>query len=112
MTDRRINALANEAMESIETDDSEDYAHGRAAIEQAIRCALSEHDAESDKFAYWLRREWWFHHGCNEPVALYGDDGEMQCSKCRTDFKREDIYVLKAKVLGQRIGLAQQQKGG
>ncbi len=27
-------------------------------------------------------------HGCNFG-SLYGDDGEMQCSKCRLDFKRD-----------------------
>lgn len=64
-------------------------------------------DDERDKFAFWLRREWWFNHGCNEPAALYGDDGEMSCAKCNTDFKREDVYALKGKVLARRIGFAQ-----
>jgi hypothetical protein len=29
----------------------------------------------------------WRRHGC-ESKALYGDDGEMQCSACGIDFKR------------------------
>lgn len=42
MNDKRINELANEAMESIETDDGEDYAHARCAIEHAIKKAIDE----------------------------------------------------------------------
>lgn len=45
-----------------------------------------------------LRRLLWLRHGC--PMStLYGDDGEMQCSKCGIDFKRmsagaiEDAFV-------------------
>ena len=34
-----------------------------------------------------LRQLLWLRHGCGVP-ALYGDDGEMQCSKCMIDFKR------------------------
>ena len=36
-----------------------------------------------------LRRLLWLHHGCPH-VALYGDDGEMQCNNqsCMVDFKR------------------------
>lgn len=34
-----------------------------------------------------LRRLLWLRHGCSI-VALYGDDGEMQCSACGIDFKR------------------------
>ena len=34
-----------------------------------------------------LRRLLWLHHGC-PTISLYGDDGEMQCSKCGIDFKR------------------------
>jgi len=35
-----------------------------------------------------LRKLLWLRHGCE---GLYGDDGEMQCGKCRIDFKRDDI---------------------
>lgn len=43
-----------------------------------------------------LRRTLWLNHGC---VALYGDDGEMQCGDCLTDFKREALSELFVKVL-------------
>ena len=33
-----------------------------------------------------LRMLLWLRHGCD---GLYGDDGEMQCSKCMIDFKRD-----------------------
>ena len=41
-----------------------------------------------------LRYEWWMNHGC-ERIALYGDDGEMQCS-CHpfVDFKRAPLDEL------------------
>ena len=35
-----------------------------------------------------LRQLLWLNHGCS-PAALYGDDGEMQCSACLIDFKRD-----------------------
>ena len=34
-----------------------------------------------------MRRLLWFRHNC-PTSALYGDDGEMQCSACGIDFKR------------------------
>lgn len=60
-------------------------------------CPLEE-DAETSKLR--LRKLLWLRHGC-EVSALYGDDGEMQCSSCGIDFKRtcpEAIYdILAAK---------------
>lgn len=42
---------------------------------------------EENKNEMILRKLLWLHHGC--PFrALYGDDGEMQCSWCQIDFKR------------------------
>lgn len=35
-----------------------------------------------------LRKLLWLRHGC---MGLYGDDGEMQCSKCMIDFKRDSV---------------------
>ena len=43
-----------------------------------------------------LRKLLWLRHGCPIP-ALYGDDGEMQCSKCKIDFKLDS-----AKAIGKR----------
>lgn len=41
------------------------------------------------------RRFMWLHHG--HIAALYGDDGEMQCSLCRCDYKREPISQVEEK---------------
>ena len=38
-----------------------------------------------------LRKLLWLHHGHQ---GIYGDDGEMQCSRCRIDFKRDPIKVI------------------
>lgn len=40
-----------------------------------------------------LRQFMWINHGC-EISALYGDDGEMQCNKCRIDFKRQPVEEI------------------
>lgn len=41
-----------------------------------------------------LRELLWLRHGC-PPFVLYGDDGEMQCTKCLIDFKRYSIDQIK-----------------
>lgn len=47
-----------------------------------------------------FRRQLWLSHGCGV-TSLYGDDGEMSCCKCGTDFKRDDLAkILKACALG------------
>lgn len=38
-----------------------------------------------------LRRLLWLHHGHSR---LYGDDGEMQCSECPLDFKRDAVQRI------------------
>jgi len=40
-----------------------------------------------------LRRLLWLRHGCGIH-ALYGDDGEMQCSTCCIDFKRDPVEEI------------------
>lgn len=40
-----------------------------------------------------LRELLWLRHGCSYP-ALYGDDGNMQCSKCRIDFKKDSAEEI------------------
>lgn len=49
------------------------------------------------------RRELWLHHG--HPItALYGDDGEMQCSMCAVkDWKRESLRDLIDSIQRQRM---------
>lgn len=48
-----------------------------------------------------LRLEWWTGHGC-QFRAIYGDDGEMQCSACLVDFKRAPLATLEAHVHTKR----------
>ena len=40
-----------------------------------------------------LRNLLWLNHGHFD--CLYGDDGEMQCNKCRIDFKRDSVKDIK-----------------
>ena len=40
-----------------------------------------------------LRRLLWLRHGC-DLLALYGDDGEMQCALCQIDFKRDPAMMI------------------
>ena len=45
-----------------------------------------------------LRQILWLRHGC-EISALYGDDGEMQCSRCRLDFKRDSAEAIERRFM-------------
>lgn len=47
--------------------------------------------AESDNRR--LRKIWLLNHGCEYP-SLYLDDGELQCGKCRIDFKRDSVESI------------------
>jgi hypothetical protein len=40
------------------------------------------------------RRFLWLNHGC-PPIAVYGDDGEMQCGACGIDFKRRSADEIR-----------------
>jgi hypothetical protein len=51
---------------------------------------------------YELRKEWWGNHG-HEYLALYGDDGEMQCLRCLMDFKRAPLEIVQAAVFTARL---------
>lgn len=55
-------------------------------------------DSENEK----LRRLLWLRHGCSIS-DLYGDDGEMQCSKCGIDFKRMSVEVIEQKFVDKNI---------
>ena len=45
-----------------------------------------------------LRKLLWLRHGC--PFhALYGDDGEMQCSACGIDFKRASAEYIERRFI-------------
>jgi hypothetical protein len=64
-----------------------------AAIRPVVAARL--HEAEQA-----LRNEWWLSHGHD---GLYGDDGEMQCSQCGADYKRDPLDVLRQKVTLSKI---------
>ena len=54
----------------------------------SIATALDEARSEAIEVENKLRRLLWLRHGCD---GLYGDDGEMQCSRCVIDFKRDNV---------------------
>ena len=51
-----------------------------------------------------LREAIWLNHGCQ---GLYGDDGEMQCSKCMIDFKRDSLEKILSVLPKMREQLAE-----
>lgn len=55
---------------------------------KSIATALDEARSEAIEVENKLRRLLWLRHGCD---GLYGDDGEMQCSRCVIDFKRDNV---------------------
>jgi hypothetical protein len=63
---------------------------------------VPENESDSEKLSRLeyenreLRKRWWLNHGCDF-AALYGDDGEMQCSSCMIDFKRDTVKSILAK---------------
>lgn len=71
----------------------------------ALDTALAEARALAEIPERLLRVEWWLHHGCPS-VALYGDDGELQCSACMTDFKRTPFAELRQVVSERRLQAA------
>jgi hypothetical protein len=67
--------------------------HARKVKELQEENAALNKRAEDLEFKY--RRALWLRHG---HMALYGDDGEMQCGKCVIDFKRTSLEVIEAKL--------------
>ena len=65
----------------------------------ALASALREAWAEIDR----LRKSIWLNHGCSIR-DLYGDDGEMQCSRCGVDFKRDSVDLITACFVVERPG--------
>lgn len=54
-----------------------------------------------------LRKLLWLRHGCSIS-SLYGDDGEMQCSACLIDFRRDSVSAIQERfhVLGREQWIA------
>ena len=55
-----------------------------------------------------LRQLLWLRHGCGI-MHLYGDDGEMQCSRCLIDFKRDSPEAIKQRFV--QLGIEKTKKG-
>lgn len=49
-------------------------------------------------------------HGC-QVMALYGDDGELQCAECFTDFKRDSVSEIQRKIQRRNLERAAALKG-
>jgi len=60
----------------------------------ALKAQLAAQGSEESN----LRRLLFFAHG-NDKHLLYGDDGELQCSACMCDFKRDSADDLHEKIL-------------
>ena len=58
--------------------------------------ALSTALVEAEDSIRETRQALWVGHGHD---GLYGDDGEMQCSVCRADYKRDPLPDLVRKAL-------------
>lgn len=67
-----------------------------------VPCALRERIAELEAENEGLRKILWLYHGCPSSV-LYGDDGEMQCSRCFADFKRMSTDELSTMLTAKLI---------
>lgn len=44
-----------------------------------------------------FRKLLWLRHGCNYEY-LYGDDGEMQCTRCKIDFRRSSASDIEQRL--------------
>lgn len=62
----------------------------RVAGARKISTEIERIEAENSILRYLL----WLRHGC-DITSLYGDDGEMQCSKHGIDFKRLPAESIK-----------------
>jgi hypothetical protein len=78
-------------------------------IEGTLPALLDAARAEVLADAERLRKLLWLRHGCSFS-ALYGDDGEMQCSACGIDFKRAPAEDIEAQ--WERIGLRRLAESG
>lgn len=64
-------------------------------LDREIKKKYPGYVSEEDK----VRAFMWVNHGCAAgSLALYGDDGEMQCNNCFIDFKREPIDEIMKKL--------------
>lgn len=53
--------------------------------------------AAGERIERQVREEWAFNHQCHSG-SIYGDDGELQCPECKTDFRRMPYNELYERV--------------
>ncbi len=73
----------------------------------AKRLAIQKGDVVISEDEMMLRRMIWLNHECGI-TYLYGDDGEMQCSVCMIDFKRDTVVSIYNTF--EKIGVAKMAK--
>lgn len=61
------------------------------------------------RIEFQIREYLWLTHG---HMGLYGDDGEMQCSECGLDYKRDDLQIVveKANKIRELVSLRKIRK--
>ena len=64
-------------------------------LENILKGIAEELYAKENKI---FRELLWLRHGCTG-VALYGDDGEMQCNSCRIDFRRDNANFIEKRLI-------------
>jgi hypothetical protein len=67
--------------------------HTKESIEEAATVRATEAERK-------LRQLLWLNHGCSINM-LYGDDGEMQCSACMIDFKRDPVEKIEKAIINK-----------
>ena len=98
-----IKRILRERYEDLAFSPGDAYTRVVDAIAQALAAARAEADRD------W-RQALWLGHG---HLGLYGDDGEMQCAKCRPmwDYKRGSIFdTVHAALCAARAEGARQER--
>ena len=77
-----------------------------------LTAELAEVKAKRDHLEQKYRFSLWLNHG-HSLVALYGDDGEMQCSRCHPfgDYKRDPLDKIEAMALKAKSEAREQALG-
>jgi len=96
--DKRIRELEKQIKEQ-EYDYQQGFDDGLAEKDQKEYIEnikpLKDKIRELEKENHDLRDLLWYNHGCDSR-AMYGDEGEMQCNQCLTDFKRDNANTILA----------------
>jgi len=83
-------------------------------IERGLESSNATLRRERDEAQERIRNEWAMNHGC-PTGSIYGDDGELSCAACRTDFRRmpfeeleKQVFVLRSRSLDNQLKLWEQ----